>query len=109
VCVRIAELNPRTVVEIDNVEGYEDDGEGGTVWAALGDNANLLPDECECFACGKGVGYVFTCREDSYGREVEGLEWREVWIDPELRLWCEECVYDVSERASATAERLAGA
>lgn len=102
---RMDEMDFPSLVELSPEEGYDDEGFN----VVVGDCEGMENTEHACYGCETPVGFVFEETEDSYGREVGGVRFRETWIDPNLRLWCEDCVYTAEERRNSNAERLAGA
>ena len=62
--------------------------------------------DVECALCKTGIGWVETCREDTYGREIEGHEWKVYYTvaneylsgEPDVpSKFCEDCMGWVGE------------
>jgi hypothetical protein len=92
--------------------GYDDEFEPRGEWAelpepfasALAELVEKEPGTGRCWQCAAPIGYVDAYHEDTYGREIETIEWRFVGLlhapamsDPVNPL-CEDCTPLVEDK-----------
>ena len=72
--------------ELDDVEGLSGEPSDSTCTAT----------EC-CSLSPAPIGWTVSAREDTYGRETEGVAWVIPWRLPDGRLVCEDCAVAYDE------------
>lgn len=96
--VTIREVNITNCYDPEHPYGFEPDVEGPAYPQHVADAVDKVlhddVDYAKCPKCKASIGFNSFCREDSYGREVEGIDFRTFWVaDDGDKAWvlCEDC------------------